>query len=98
MPDKKIFAFPNLCTPSTPLLFDEELCIGCNACIDICQVDILIPNHEKGKPPLVLYPEECWYGGCCIEACPIPGAIKLNHPLPQRVRWKTKATNEHYRV
>jgi len=95
---RNVYAMPNRCTPSSPVKFDPEICNGCNICVDICQVDVMIPNPEKGKPPIVLYPEECWYAGCCVGACPRPGAIELNHPLTQRVRWKRKATGEHFRV
>ena len=98
MTQKKVYAFPNQCTPSTPVVFDPDICDGCNRCVDICQVDIMIPNPEKGKPPIVLYPEECWYAGCCVDACPRPGSIELNHPLTQRVRWKRKETGEHFRT
>ena len=98
MSERKVYALPNWCTPGTPVLFDPEICNGCNTCVDVCQVDVLIPNPEKGKPPIILYPEECWYGGCCEGACPRPGAISLNLPLTQRVRWKRKATGEHFRV
>ena len=31
-----------------PLLFDEELCIGCNRCMNVCQADIMIPAPEAG--------------------------------------------------
>ena len=34
---------------ATPLIYDEEKCIGCNACAEICQCDIILPNPEKGK-------------------------------------------------
>jgi len=61
-------------------------------------MDIFIPNQEKGKPPVILYPDECWYGGDCVSHCPVPGAIKLNHPLMQKVRWKRKETGELFRV
>lgn len=71
-----------------PLLFDPEICNGCNQCVEVCQVDLLIPNREKGKPPVVLYPEECWYGGSCVSVCPRPGAVKLDHPPMNRVHWK----------
>jgi NAD-dependent dihydropyrimidine dehydrogenase PreA subunit len=98
MPKQKVYAFPNWCTPSTPVLFNADICNGCNLCVDVCQVDILIPHPEKEKPPIVLYPEECWYSGCCVSRCPRPGAIRLNHPLTQRVRWKRKGTNEHFRI
>jgi hypothetical protein len=33
-----------------------------------------------------------------VDHCPKPGAIVLNHPLTQRVRWKRKSTSEHFRV
>lgn len=98
MINKKVYAIANLVTPTKPVIFNTEICNGCNICVDVCQTDIFIPNPEKGKPPIILYPEECWYGGCCVAECPNPGAIKLNHPLTQRVRWKRKATGEHFRL
>ena len=64
-----------------PIRFDAEKCVGCNRCANICQVDIFIPNPEKGRPPIVLYPGECYYCGSCVMVCPRPGAIELEHPL-----------------
>ena len=96
--EQKVYAFPNLVIPSTPVVFNSDICNGCNTCVDVCQVDVFLPSLEKGKPPIVLFPEECWYGGCCVVECPRPGAIRLNHPLTQRVRWKCKETSEHFRV
>ena len=49
-------------------------------------------------PPLVLYPDECWFCGTCVEECPVPGAIRMEHPLNQKVGWKRKATGELFRV
>lgn len=95
---EKVYATPNIVTPNKPVIFDPDICNGCNICVETCQMDVFIPNPEKGKPPIILYPDECWYGGCCVVHCPNPGAIKLNHPLMQRVRWKRKATGEHFRV
>ena len=92
MTKKKVYALPNWCTPSTPVVFEPEICNGCNICINICMMDVYIPNPEKGDPPVILYPEECWYCGSCIEHCPKPGASKLNQPLMRRVRWKRKDT------
>ena len=48
-----------------PLSFCQELCIGCNQCASVCQVDIMIPSPEKGKHPIVMYPGECYYCGSC---------------------------------
>ncbi len=92
------YAVPNPSTPGTPIIFDSDICNGCNLCVKICLMDIFIPNEEKGKAPLILYPEECYYDGCCVDECPEEGAIKLSHPLMQRVRWKRKLTEEHFRV
>ena len=48
-------------------------------------------------PPLVLYPDECWFCGTCVEECPAEGAIRMEHPLNQRVVWKRKETGELFR-
>lgn len=95
---EKVYATPNRATPHKPVIFNLDICDGCNTCVNVCQVDVFIPNPEKGGPPIILYPDECWYGGCCVAECPKPGAIKLNHPLTQRVRWKRKETGEHFQV
>jgi len=49
-------------------------------------------------PPLVLYPDECWFCGTCVEECPVPGAIRMEQPLNQKVGWKRKETGELMRV
>lgn len=88
-PKGQIFVSPET-SPFKPLTFNPEICNGCNRCVEVCQVDIMIPNPDSGKPPIVLYPGECWYGGSCVEVCPRPSAIKLNIPLSSRVHWKRK--------
>jgi thioredoxin reductase/NAD-dependent dihydropyrimidine dehydrogenase PreA subunit len=52
----------------------------------------------KGPPPIVLYSDECWFCGTCVEDCPVPGAIKLQHPLNRRVGWLRKETGEYFRI
>jgi len=98
MSKKEVYIQPNRPTPFHPVIFNEEKCTGCNSCIEVCQADVFLPNPVKGKPPIIVYPDECFYGGCCAGACPVPGAVKFNHPLTQRVRWKRKATGETFRV
>ena len=95
-----LFMVPNLPTPNKPIVFAEGACNGCNICVDVCPMDILFPNPRRGKPPILLYPEECWYDGCCVMSCParFKGAIKLVHPMMQKVRWKRKDSGEHFRV
>ncbi len=70
-----------------PIRYEESLCIGCNRCASVCQCDILYPNPEKGKPPVVMYPGECYYCGACVMVCPVEGAIKLEHPLMNRAKF-----------
>ncbi len=76
---------------SKPILFDAEKCTGCNSCVEICQVDVFIPNPDKGAPPVVLFPGECWYCGSCVVVCPVKGAITLRHPLMNQVHWVEKS-------
>ena len=70
-----------------PLVFDENICVGCNRCADICQVDIMLPNPVKGKPPVDVYPGECYYCGSCVMVCKREGAIRLQHPLMNQAKF-----------
>ena len=81
-----------------PLTFNLEICIGCNICIDVCQVDIMVPNPEVGELPIVLYPEECWYDGSCVSACPEPGAITLSGMASKSVHFRRKPSGEDFFV
>lgn len=85
-----VYMIPNPPTPNRAIDFDQEVCNGCNRCVAICRSDLLMPNPEKGKPPIVLYPDECWHCGVCVLECGRPGAIALVHPLNQSVSvaWK----------
>jgi NAD-dependent dihydropyrimidine dehydrogenase PreA subunit len=88
----------NPMTPCRAIVVDPELCTGCNRCVDVCRSDVLMPNLEKGGPPLLAYPDECWFCACCVEHCPKPGAIRMEQPLNQRIGWKRKATGEYFRI
>jgi NAD-dependent dihydropyrimidine dehydrogenase PreA subunit len=86
--------------PNEPLEFIENACNGCNRCVDFCMMDVLVPNPEPGKHPIVLHPDECWYCGSCVMECPLRerGAIKFKWPIKALIRWKRKETGEHFRV
>lgn len=71
---------------TSPISYDEDKCIGCGRCAEVCQCDILVPQG-KGKHPIVMYPGECYYCGCCVIECPVEGAISLRHPLMNRARF-----------
>jgi NAD-dependent dihydropyrimidine dehydrogenase PreA subunit len=97
MAEKKAYALPNVTTPSRPVIFTDK-CKGCNLCVEVCPIDVYIPNPRKGSPPVILHPDECWYCGTCVNVCNVPGAIEFNWPLQQRGYWKRKATGEVFRV
>ena len=73
-----------------PITFDSDICIKCNKCVEVCQVDVFVPNSDSNKPPIVFFPDECWYCGCCVMECPEEGAIHFHPLLMNRVNWKTK--------
>ena len=98
MSQEKMFAIPNISTPNNPVLFDPDICDGCNTCVEVCQIDVYIPHPQAGKPPIILHPEECWYCGCCANDCPRPGAMQFNWPLQQRGYWKNKETGKIYQI
>jgi NAD-dependent dihydropyrimidine dehydrogenase PreA subunit len=88
----------NPLTPNQCIVIDPDICNGCNTCTTVCRSDVLVPNAIKHQPPLVIYPDECWFCGCCIEHCPQPKAIKMEFPINQRVGWKRKDTGEFFRI
>ncbi len=89
----------NPMTPCQAVIIDEELCTLCNLCVDVCRMDCFLPNPDPELVPVMMYPDECWFCGSCVQHCPVPGAIKLDHPLNQRVvGWKRKETGEYYRI
>ena len=100
MDNENVYGTPNLIIPNRPVLFDAAVCTGCNSCVESCMMDVLLPNPQGGEPPIVLYPDECWYCGCCVMECPLrdEGAVTLNWQITLRMRWKRKDTGESYRV
>jgi NAD-dependent dihydropyrimidine dehydrogenase PreA subunit len=94
----RAYLVPNPVTPNQAIVIDERLCRRCGRCIDVCRSDALVPDPDKGKPPIVLYPDECWFCGCCVDHCHVPGAIKVEYPLNQRIGWKRKSTGEYFRI
>ncbi len=72
------------------IYFDEKACDGCGMCVEVCMCDAFEKNPEKGKPPILKYPDECWFCGSCITHCPNKeeGAIKLVTPFMMRGSFK----------
>lgn len=93
----KIYMVPNVTGPTEAVTIDPEVCVGCNACADICRMQTIMPNPVPGKPPVVVYPDECWYCACCVEVCRT-GALTMNLPINQRIFFKRKETGEVFRL
>lgn len=68
------------------IYIDEEVCDGCGKCVEVCMCDTFVDNPVKGKPPIVKYPDECWFCGCCITHCRLAdrGAIEFLTPFHMR--------------
>jgi NAD-dependent dihydropyrimidine dehydrogenase PreA subunit len=52
---------------------DNEKCIGCEECVDICPVDVYEMQNEKSVP---VNAEECIGCESCVEVC-AQGAITV---------------------
>jgi len=48
---------------------NEDLCIGCQICVDVCAEDVLRFDKDK-KKPYVAYPMDCLGCGACAWFCP----------------------------
>jgi NAD-dependent dihydropyrimidine dehydrogenase PreA subunit len=98
MMEHNAYMLPNPVMPSRVIFINTELCGRCGLCMEVCRADVLVPPPEEGEPPVVLYPEECWFCGCCTFHCPVPGAIRVEYPLNQRIGWKRMETGEYFRI
>ena len=58
---------------------NQELCIGCGACVDVCSV-VHVYGWEDEKA-IVLSPSRCWECGQCVAACPVDAITHSSHPL-----------------
>jgi NAD-dependent dihydropyrimidine dehydrogenase PreA subunit len=97
MEENKAYIVPNPMGPTIAVSIDPDVCVGCNACVNICRTQTILPNPEKGKPPVLAYPDECWYCACCVEACRT-GALQMRLPINQRILYKRKETGEVFRI
>ena len=53
---------------------DEEKCIACGACADVCPADPVV--FEVGEKSVVVNPDACIECGACVDSCPTQ-AIEL---------------------
>lgn len=62
---------------------DQELCDGCQECVDCCQFDAIDMVESPGSKKLkaVVNPEKCWGCGVCVIKCE-PKALELRLVRP----------------
>jgi adenylylsulfate reductase subunit B len=70
-----------------PPVINEEKCICCGTCADVCPLDVFYGSREN-ETPTVSYPEECWHCNSCVLECPAEGAIRLRIPLTSMILYK----------
>lgn len=62
-----------------PPVIDNEKCVKCGNCVEICPVDVYY-GSDGGQIPTVMYGLDCFFCSACILECPT-GAIALRYPL-----------------
>ena len=62
---------------------DQELCTGCEICIDDCPMDVIRLDKEKGKA-YVAYYEDCGVCFQCKNNCPVE-AISVTSLSPRKL-------------
>ena len=87
------YLVPNPIAPNEAISIDEEKCVGCNQCASNCRTQTIMPNPEKGKAPIVIYPDECWFCGCCIASGLVIHKVFRSGGRAVRIR-----RNSHYRI
>lgn len=66
-----------------PPVIDNEKCIPCSICVEVCPEDVFFGSPKK-VIPTIAYPDECFHCAGCVTDCPTD-AISLYIPLPMRL-------------
>jgi NAD-dependent dihydropyrimidine dehydrogenase PreA subunit len=51
MAKDKVYAIPNITTPNRPVIFNPEICNGCNQCVEIAPWMSLYPILKRENRP-----------------------------------------------
>ncbi len=63
-------------------MMDPELCVGCQTCIDRCQMNALVMNDQDRAD---INPDRCIGCGLCVTTCP-SGALSLKLKVGDQFR------------
>jgi NAD-dependent dihydropyrimidine dehydrogenase PreA subunit len=62
---------------------DEELCDGCQICVEDCHLDVIRFDRDKGKA-YIAYGEDCGVCFQCATGCP-KEAISVSSTAPRKL-------------
>ena len=74
-----------------PPVIDEQKCVRCGTCANICNSAILLFDRKSPAPPQVVFPEECWHCEACVVDCPAD-AIHMRFPLAYSLMYVASST------
>lgn len=63
-----------------PPVINQEKCVGCGICADICPLQVFRFKKSESAVPVVKRPYECWHCNACVLDCKA-GAIELRVPM-----------------
>ncbi len=72
-------------------IIDEQTCIGCTRCIQVCPVDAILGTAKHMHTVIT---EECTGCDLCVPACPIENCILMIPVQSDIYNWKWKAPND----
>ena len=79
-----------------PPVINEDKCIHCGLCIEICPSDVFF-GSKKGEIPNITYPDECWHSEACALHCP-KDAITFRIPLTMIVSYKKLNHDNQFKI
>lgn len=74
-----------------PPIIDEQKCIACGTCANICNSAIFLFDRKNPHVPEVKFPDECWHCEACMADCP-KGAIRMRFPLAYSIMHVSAST------
>ncbi len=79
--------------------FDEDFCIGCGACVNVCPTEALTMSDDpKAQPPvrvIKLRYDTCIFCGNCQENCTTEKGIKLSNKWDLATLDRNQTVEEH---